>query len=95
MTQYEKVTGTPFVGECKNATFNLPLEFDPGERWQYGINIDWVGKAVEAVSDQSLEIYFRENIFAPFGHDRHWLPHQLRAKGPVSRRCRSASRTGR
>jgi CubicO group peptidase (beta-lactamase class C family) len=45
----------------------LPLQFDPGERWQYGINIDWVGKAVEAVSDQSLEIYFRENIFAPLG----------------------------
>jgi methyl acetate hydrolase len=67
MTQYEKVTGTPFVGECKNATFSAPLEFDPGERWQYGINIDWVGKAVEAVSDQSLEIYFKEKIFAPLG----------------------------
>jgi methyl acetate hydrolase len=67
MTQYEKVTGLPGIGECKNATFNAPLEFDPGERWQYGINMDWVGKAVEAVSDQSLEIYFRENIFAPLG----------------------------
>ena len=67
MTQYEKVTGTPFIGDCKNASFTAPLEFDPGDRWQYGINIDWVGKAVEAVSDQSLEIYFRENIFAPLG----------------------------
>ena len=67
MTQFEKVTGTPFVGECKNASFTAPIEFDPGDRWQYGINIDWVGKAVEAVSDQSLEIYFRENIFAPLG----------------------------
>jgi methyl acetate hydrolase len=67
MTRYEKVTGTPFIGECKNASFTAPLEFDPGDRWQYGINIDWVGKAVEAVSDQSLEVYFRENIFAPLG----------------------------
>jgi methyl acetate hydrolase len=67
MTQYEKVTGTPFVGECKNASFTAPIEFDPGDRWQYGINIDWVGKAVEAVSDQSLEVYFREKIFAPLG----------------------------
>ena len=67
MARYEKVTGTPFVGECKNATFSLPLQFDPGDRWQYGINIDWVGKAVEAISDQSLEVYFRENIFAPLG----------------------------
>ena len=67
MTKYEKATGTPSIGDCKNATFTGPLEFDPGERWQYGINMDWVGKAVEAVSDQSLEIYFRENIFAPLG----------------------------
>jgi methyl acetate hydrolase len=65
--RYQKATGTPDIGECKNATFTQPLEFDPGERWQYGINMDWVGKAVEAVSGQSLEIYFREKIFAPLG----------------------------
>jgi CubicO group peptidase (beta-lactamase class C family) len=67
MTQYVKVTGTPSIGLAKNAALEVPLEFDPGDRWQYGVNIDWVGKAVEAVSDQSLEIYFRENIFAPLG----------------------------
>jgi len=67
MTQFEKVTGTPFIGECKNASFSAPLMFDPGDRWEYGINIDWVGKAVEAVSDQSLEVYFREKLFAPLG----------------------------
>jgi methyl acetate hydrolase len=67
ITRYQKVTGTPDIGDCKNAAFNVPLEFDPGDRWEYGINIDWVGKAVEAVSDHSLEVYFRENIFAPLG----------------------------
>jgi methyl acetate hydrolase len=67
MGQYEKVTGTPFIGECKTEALLAPLTFDPGERWEYGINIDWVGKAVEAVSDQSLEVYFRENIFQPLG----------------------------
>src|SRR3984957_4303534 len=67
MTQFEKVTGTPFIGACENASFTAPLEFDPGDRWQYGINIDFVGKAVEAVSDQSLEVYFREHIFGPLG----------------------------
>jgi methyl acetate hydrolase len=65
MLQYEKVTGSPFVGSCKTASLRAPLMFEPGERWEYGINIDWVGKAVEAVSGQSLEIYFRENIFEP------------------------------
>ena len=67
MAQYEKATGIPFIGTCKIASLSAPLMFDPGDRWEYGINIDWVGRAVEAVSDQSLEIYFRENIFEPLG----------------------------
>ncbi len=44
-----------------------PLLFDPGVRWQYGINTDWLGKLVERVSGQSLEVYFRERIFDPLG----------------------------
>jgi len=67
LTQYEKTTGMPDIATCQNAAFAAPLEFDPGERWQYGIGMDWIGKLIEAVSDQSLEIYFRENIFSPLG----------------------------
>src|SRR5215472_12584247 len=63
MLEYEKQTHTPGIVTCKTAALNLPLVFDPGERWQYGIGIDWAGRALEAVSDQSLEIYFRDNIF--------------------------------
>jgi CubicO group peptidase (beta-lactamase class C family) len=65
--QYEKVTGMPDIAESKNGAFASPLEFDPGERWQYGIGMDVVGKIVEALSGQSLEIYFRERIFEPLG----------------------------
>ena len=57
----------PGIIECKNATLQLPLAFDPGDRWDYGINIDWVGKTVERLSGQSLEDYFREHIFDPLG----------------------------
>jgi CubicO group peptidase (beta-lactamase class C family) len=67
LTRYEKATGLPDIATCQNAAFAAPLEFDPGDRWQYGISMDWVGKLVEAVSDQSLGVYFRENIFAPLG----------------------------
>ncbi|MBZ9921890.1 MULTISPECIES: serine hydrolase domain-containing protein [unclassified Mesorhizobium] len=67
LTRYEQVTGMPDIATCKNAAFTAPLEFEPGERWEYGISMDWVGKLVEAVSGQSLEVYFRENIFAPLG----------------------------
>lgn len=67
LPQYEKLTGQADIAESKNGAFAAPLEFDPGDRWQYGIGMDAVGKIVEAVSDQSLEVYFRESIFAPLG----------------------------
>ena len=44
-----------------------PLLFDPGTQWEYGISTDWLGRLVERVSGQSLEIYFREKIFKPLG----------------------------
>jgi len=67
LTRYEQVTGLPDITTLRNAAFDGPLEFDPGDRWEYGISMDWAGKLVEEVSDQSLEIYFRENIFQPLG----------------------------
>ena len=59
----------PGIGGCKNNALNTPLMFDPGERWEYGINIDWAGKMVEAVSGKKLGEYFQENLFAPLGMD--------------------------
>ncbi len=44
-----------------------PLITDPGTRWEYGINFEWLGRLVEAVSGQSLDVYFREHIFVPLG----------------------------
>jgi len=44
-----------------------PLVFDPGARWEYGINTDWLGRLVEKVSGQTLEAYFRQHVFAPLG----------------------------
>ena len=46
-----------------------PLLFDPGERWFYGINIDWAGKMVEAASGKKLGQYMRDNILGPLGMD--------------------------
>jgi CubicO group peptidase (beta-lactamase class C family) len=44
-----------------------PLMFDPGTRWQYGTSIDWVGRIVEAISGETLDIYFRKHILDPLG----------------------------
>jgi CubicO group peptidase (beta-lactamase class C family) len=67
LIRYVKTSGTPSTSTGKLASLRLPLVFDPGDRWEYGINIDWVGRAVEAVSGQPLEVYFRDKIFAPLG----------------------------
>ena len=45
----------------------LPLAFDPGQRWAYGVNIDWAGRALEAVTGQSLDAYMQANVCQPLG----------------------------
>src|SRR5436305_4337815 len=62
-----KATSLPSTTTAKLASLRLPLVFDPGERWEYGINIDWVGRAIEAVSGQPLAVYFHQNILGPLG----------------------------
>jgi methyl acetate hydrolase len=65
--QYVKYANLPGIISCKNAALKTPLAFDPGERWEYGINMDFAGKAVEAVSGQTLNVYLQENLFKPLG----------------------------
>lgn len=65
--RYMEVTGTPGIISCQNAALMLPLASDPGEKWEYGIAIDWVGKAVEAASGQTLSQYMQDNILKPLG----------------------------
>jgi len=67
IAQFQQVTGTPGITTCTNAALGTPLVFDPGDKWEYGINIDWVGKMVEAMSGQKLDRYFQDNIFGPLG----------------------------
>lgn len=65
--RYEQVTGTPNIMPGTLDAFTAPLVFDPGTRLQYGINLDWLGRVVEAVSGQPLDAYFAENITGPLG----------------------------
>lgn len=65
IARYQEVLGLPPTNSCEDKALTTPLLFDPGERWEYGINIDWVGKLVEAVSGQKLGDYLRENVLGP------------------------------
>jgi CubicO group peptidase (beta-lactamase class C family) len=67
LCSYQAATGTPGIITCENAALGTPLLFDPGDRWFYGINIDWAGKMVEAASGKKLGAYLQENVFAPLG----------------------------
>ncbi len=67
MGAYLQKTGVPPITTCKNDALKTPIASDPGTRWEYGTNIDFVGKAVEAVSGQRLDAYLRDNLLAPLG----------------------------
>lgn len=45
----------------------LPLEFAPGQGWNYSISTDVLGVCVERISGMRLGEYFRQNIFGPLG----------------------------
>lgn len=57
----------PSIVECREATLSAPLLFDPGSGFNYGMNFEWVGKAIEKVSGLSLEKYLQKHIFGPLG----------------------------
>ena len=65
--QYVRATGKPGTASGLNAGLEMPLAFDPGERWEYGIGVDWAGKVVEAVSGQGLGAYFAQHVTGPLG----------------------------
>lgn len=87
MAAYLRATGLPRMGTGLIAALDMPLAFDPGTRWEYGIGIDWAGKVIEAVTGRSLGAYLTEHIFAPLGMtDTGFDP-------PVDRRAAMHSRT--
>ncbi|HEY2207245.1 MAG TPA: serine hydrolase domain-containing protein [Pseudonocardia sp.] len=82
LVRWEDVTGTPNVLSGSGAVFTAPLVADPGTRYEYGINTDWLGKVVEATSGQSLDAYFDANILGPLGmrHTAFTLAEDRRAE---------------
>jgi len=68
IVRYTSEKQIPGIIRCQNETLEkTPLVFDAGKRWEYGINIEWAGKVVEALSGQSLREYMLEHIFLPLG----------------------------
>ena len=81
MGRYMEHTGMPGIISCQSVCLQAPLMFDPGERWEYGINIDWAGKAVERVSGLPLNEYLHEHDLRAARH----VGHRLRARTGTAR----------
>jgi CubicO group peptidase (beta-lactamase class C family) len=45
----------------------VPLRYQPGERWQYSLSTDVCGALVEILSGQPFDKYLEANIFVPLG----------------------------
>jgi len=65
--RYMTENNIPLLVDSRIASLHQPLAADPGERWEYGISLDWVGQFVEAASGQRMEEYFRDHLFGPLG----------------------------
>jgi methyl acetate hydrolase len=59
--------GQPSTFTCSKASMMTPLLFDPGDKWEYGSNIDWCGQIVEAIRGKRLGEVMQDRIFAPLG----------------------------
>ncbi len=68
--------------EFINRLAEVPLAFQPGEKYNYGLNMDVLGRVVEVVSRSRLGDYFRKNIFEPLGmkNTYFYLPGEKQAK---------------
>ena len=65
--KYRTARNIPTVVSCTPASIKTVLLHDPGERWTYGVNIDWLGRIVEQQRGKRLGEVMAERIFAPLG----------------------------
>ena len=61
------VTGSLSLAETMNNLGGLPLLFQPGEKWMYGLSTDLLGRLIEIWSGMTLEEFFTKRIFQPLG----------------------------
>lgn len=55
------------LAECCRLWGQMPLAFQPGSEWNYGVSTDVLGRLVEVVSGVPLDEFFRTRIFEPLG----------------------------
>jgi len=69
LVRWEAATGIPNVVGGIRACLTAPMLADPGTAFIYGINIDWLGQVVEAVTGVTLDVAIKEGVTGPLGMD--------------------------
>ena len=69
LLQWHKVTGIPNVVAGLKSSLRAPLVADPGTAFVYGINTDWLGQVIEAVTGKTLDVAVKEGVTGPLGMD--------------------------
>lgn len=64
---YMAATGHPSVLSGTLESMKYPLMTDPGTRWGYGPNIDWLCRMVAAADGRSIDRFCQEEILMPLG----------------------------
>ena len=59
----------PTLSERIDGGADIPLNFQPGDEWQYGTSTDFVAILVEKITGKSLDVVLRERLFGPLGMD--------------------------
>jgi len=63
------------IGNSVNHLAGMPLLFNPGDRFEYSLGVDVLGRLVEVVSGKPLDEFFRTRIFEPAGmKDTYFFP---------------------
>ena len=65
VAHWMSMTSHPSILSGLKASRFYPMAFDPGTRWDYGIGIDWLCQAVEAVDGRRIDQFCQEEIFGP------------------------------
>ena len=65
--KYMELTGHPTILSGLKSSLSYPMAYDPGERWDYGIGIDWLSQVVEAIDGRTIDKFVTEEICEPLG----------------------------
>ena len=87
LARYGRATSPTSLG----AAAGVPLVFEPGSGWAYGVGLDWAGELVAAVTGQTLDVYLAEHLFGPLGMtETSFLPTAGQAGRRASMHARAA-----